>query len=643
MGCGKSTGKVTNVVILPKQKQRQSPVSTVTSAAPKEDPAAVKGDSSGGSRMTFRPSRLSDLAALYRSPTTEPTLRLEYVYGYNSKGAGNNLFYLSATDQIVYPAASLCVLLSANRNTQSFLGGGEVHTAKGHMGELSAVALSPSRDLIATGENAELPAICLWKLQGTEPLLTIDVTGDSKGTKLMAFSQDSGLLAAIDLNTEATVRLYEVKSGLELLVASGTPGNIQALAWSPSTGDLWTAGQGHFSIWSNKNAAKYQKETKSGLETVTVLGFRLDGTAVVGGNEGKIMHLAANTEMIASYPLHPASVAITALFVSNEGVLVGAANSKVTILDANFQQLRLIDTPGVPFSLDQSASGILCGTRDGAIVEFGRNGRMVLMDVHSVGEVSALAYDKVQTNCVLSSGGDNKLKCWNIQQKRCMVTGLMEMGQKTVQTRALDVSIKGHVAIGYDDGHFTVRTNSFQLNNIVAVGKGHSSAITTLKYSPDGLVLALGTEAGLVTLHSARLNYPILWELKGHKGRITALDWSKEGSCLRSQDLFLAEKVWKVESGEVVPREKEQDWGTENRLRAAGSEFGPSVGAKSPTADMFIQGGLNGLLEVYNSQSAPLAFKAHSSLIRSAVWSPDGQTLLTAGGQDLSLLQWKLT
>lgn len=641
MGCGKSTGKVTQAVVQPKVKQHQSPVSTITNTAHRDDPAAVKGESSGGSRLTFHPARLSDLATMYRSPGQEPTLRLEYVYGYGTRGAGNNLFYLSSSDLIVYPAASVCVLHSASSNTQRFLGGGEVHKAKGHLGPLTAVTVSPARDLIATGEAGELPLICLWELPGTSPLLAIEVTGDSKGTTLLAFSLDAKLLAAIDLNTSQTVRIYEVKSGLELLSASGKPGNIHTLAWNSKKEELWTAGEAHFCIWKRGNEGQFAREDQRSQESVTVMRFRQDGTALLGGKTGKLTHISSSNEEIAVYPLHPASVSVTALCLSAEEVLVGSSDSKVMVLDSAFQQLRLIETPGIPLSLDQSNGGILCGTSEGAIVEFGRNGRIVLMDVHAAGEVAALAFDKEQKDWVLSTGGDNKLKCWDISQKRCLVTGLMEMGQKSSHAKGLDVSSNGNVAIGYDDGHFTVRMNSFQLNNIVAVGRGNTAPISALKYAPNGATLALGTEAGTVILYSAKRSYSQVRELKGHKGRITALDWSKDGTLLRSQDVLLVEKRWKAESGEVVQADKEQDWGSDSRLLVAGSETGPSVGAKSPTSDLIAQSSLSGLLELH-SKSSPIAFKGHSYLIRSLAWSSDGQTLMTAGGPDLSILQWKL-
>ena len=644
MGCGRSTGKVTQAVIQPNIKQHQRPVSTITSPAHRDGSGAVKGESSGGSRLTFQPARLSDLATMYRSPGQEPTLRLDYVYGYGTRGAGNNLYYLSSSDLIVYPAASVCVLHSASSNTQRFLGGGEVHKAKGHTGPLAAVTVSPARDLIATGEAGDLPLICLWELPGTSPILTIEVTGDSKGTKMLAFSPNTKLIASIDLNQSETVRIYEVKSGLELLCASGKPGSINTLAWNSKDEELWTAGEAHFAIWKRRNEGQFAREDQSGQDAVTVLRFRQDGTALLGGKTGKLTHISASTDQIAVYPLHPASVSITALHLSLEETLVGSSDSKVIVLNSTFQQLRSIETPGIPLGLDQSAGGILCGTSEGAIVEFGRNGRVVLMDIHAEGEVAALAFDKAQKDWVLSTGGDNKLKCWDITQKRCLVTGLMEMGQRPSHARGLDISASGHVAIGYDDGHFTVRMNSFQLNNIVAVGRGNRAPISVLKYAPNGTVLALGTEAGTVLLYSAKGSYPQIRELKGHKGRIAALDWSKDGTFLRSQDVLLAEKRWKVESGEVVSADKEQDWGSDSRLLVAASEFGPSAGAKSPTSDLVAQGSPSGLLELYtlNSKSTPIAFKGHSYLIRSLAWSADGQTLVTAGGPDLSILQWKL-
>jgi microtubule-associated protein-like 6 len=265
------------------------------------------------------------------------------------------------------------------------------------------------------------------------------------------------------------------------------------------------------------------------------------------------------------------------------------------------------------------------------------------MDVHAAGEVSALAFDKLHGEYALSAGGDNKLKCWDTHQKRCLVTSLMETNRKTSKTSALDVSCEGHVAIGHEDGHFTVRMNWFQLNFIVAMGRNCASAISLLKYSPDGLILTLGTEAGRVILYSAKGKYPVLSELKGHKGRITALDWSKDGAFLRSQDLFMIEKAWKAENGEMISMDKEQDWATDGRILTAGAEIGSLFRANSPTADLFIQGGFNGLLELHSSTSTPLAFKAHSYHLHSAAWSSDGQTLVTAGGEDLCLFQWKVT
>ena len=643
MGCGKSTEKVTEVAIVSTAKHPHSSVSTFSSAVHKDDPAPAKAGNSAESPLTSRPGRLSDLATLYRTPEEEAVLRLEYVYGYNAHSSCCNLFYASSSELIVFPAASVCVLLSPASNTQRFLGGGEVRTAKGHIGEISAVAVSHAKDLVATGETTELPVICVWALSGMELLLTIEGIKSSKGTEMLAFSRDSRLLAAIDLNMEETVSIYEVKSGAELLCASGKPGNIHSLAWNPKNTELWTAGQDHFSIWTNSNGRNYLRSDKNSSETVSVLQFRQDGTAVVGGNEGKLLHLSAAAELIAAYPLHSAAVSITALFVGSEEVLVGLSDCKVAVLDVNFLQLRLIDAPGIPFSLDNSKRGILCGTRAGAIVEFGRSSRRVLMDVHAAGEVAAVAFDKLQGDCVLSSGGDNKLKCWDVSQRRCSSTTLMETNQKPSQTLALDISPNGQVAIGYNDGHFTVRINKFQLNYIVAMGRNNASAISLLKYSPDGGILALGTQAGMVILYAANGKYPVLRELKGHKGRITALDWSRDGTSIRSQDLLMLETAWKVENGEVIPMDKQQDWVTDSRILTTGAETGSLVRAKSPVSDLSIQGSLNGLLELHSPQATPLAYKAHSSLLRSAAWSSDGQTLVTAGGEDLCLFQWKVT
>ena len=652
MGCGKSTERVTGVVITPAKKEAKDGPATATLARTpvergEKDETDGKAEADVTTRTTMRPGRLKDLEGVYRRMNREAGLRLEYVYGYNSASARQNIFYLSASDLIVYPCGSICVLLSVGSNTQKFLGGGEVYKANGHFGDVSALTIFRDRDLIATGECSPQPLICIWELPSSSPHQSIDLPPDSKGTAFLSFSSDAHLLASLDLSPDQTLRVHEVPTGKLVFTAIPKPGEVAGVSWSPVSPEFVTAGKGHFARWSGPGFSRVDGGVRTEYTTVKHCP---NGDVVTGGADGKVYRWRGSLEFVTDVRVFREGAGVTALAVVDGKVVVGGKESKVRVLDAtDLREQMVIDTPGVPVSVDYWGGGIVCGTQEGVIVEFGKNGRAVLMDCHSDGEVSGIAFDTVRPSSLLSIGSDNKVKCWDLVHHKCAVSGLLEVSKSSSQPTALAISGKGHIAIGHDDGHFTVRMNSYQLNNILAMGKGNKERITALKYSPDSSLLALASLSGSLSLYSPKSNYTLTHSFSPHSCPILSLDFSTSSIHLRSQDSAFHLSYLRTDTATVSPdpptRPSVPTYSSESIvIPTQGNDTRPTCSSKNSTANLFAQGTENGIVELVLGQGATyaLGFKAHGKEVRRVAWSLDGTVLMSAGGTDMAIMQWKM-
>lgn len=638
MGCGKSTEQVTPAFVVANTGDKK--VAAVPEATHQHRGSLAEGITR--QKTVQRPVRNSDLAALYPTLNRKALLRLEYVYGYQSRQAHNNLFYLHSSDIVVYPSASLIVLLSISSNTQRFLGGGEVHSHTGHFGRVVAIALNKEKDLLASGEVADLPVICVWKMPGSEPFLRVQLGAETHGVDILAFSSDSKLLAAVDMSAEQTLRLFELQTGNQVFAASSKPGQLHSLAWSPTVaGCFCTGGDSHAVFWTGSAQAGFTREKADRSNDVGINAVRwfTNGDCLMGAQDGMV-YKWTDKRMVDNRQVLSANMPIYSLLINEDTILVGSKDWKIHVLDHQFQSIRVIDTPGAPISLDMSPSGIVCGTEEGILLEFGKNGRVVLMDVHSG---SGQHVNAENTRRLLSVCSDNKIKAWDLGLRKCVASGLLEITPTPSQPTALAVSPKGQVAVGHKDGHFTIRGNSYQLNNILLAKRENRSGVTVLKYAPDGTTLAMGTEAGTVLLYNCGSRYAQRRELKGQKGAVVGVDWSESGGVVRVQDETMALYHWKAESGERVADVSHEKWASDSVLRPSTSSFPPLASAKARKSSTFAQGTEYGVIELIVPDTDPqaMAFKAHAGPVNCLLWSEEEDALFSVGGEDCCIMQWK--
>uniref|UniRef100_A0A8C7YJ93 EMAP like 5 n=1 Tax=Oryzias sinensis TaxID=183150 RepID=A0A8C7YJ93_9TELE len=537
-------------------------------------------------------------------------LRLEWVYGYRGHQCRNNLYY-TAAKEIVYFVAGVGVVYNTREHKQKFY--------LGHNDDIISLALHPERVLVATGQVGKEPYICVWDSYTVQ---TVSILKDvhTHGIACLAFDLEGQCLVSVGLDSKNTICVWDWRKGKVLAVAPGHTDRIFDISWDlyqPSK--LVSCGVKHIKFWSlcgNALTPKRGVFGKTGdLQTILCLACAKDEITYSGALNGDIYVWKGINLLRTIQGAHGSG--IFSMNACEEGFATGGRDGCVRLWDLNFK-------PITPF---------------------------LIMQGHCEGELWALAVHPTKP-LAMTGSDDRSVRIWSLIDHALIARCNMEE-----PIRCAAVSTDGiHLALGMKDGSFTV-LRVRDMTEVVHI-KDRKEAIHELKYSPDGAHLAVGSNENSVDIYGVVQRYKKVGECMGSNSFITHMDWSTDSKYLQTNDGSGRRLFYRMPSGKEVTNREELKlvqwaswtcvlgpevngiWPKYSDINDINSVDGNFSNQVLVTADDY------GLVKLFRYPCIKKGAKfrkylGHSAHITNARWSHDYQWVITIGGADHSVFQWK--
>ncbi|MEJ2208465.1 MAG: BTAD domain-containing putative transcriptional regulator [Anaerolineae bacterium] len=432
----------------------------------------------------------------------------------------------------------------------------------GHDGRVWGLAYSPDGQRLATaGDDA---TVRVWNVHTGKQVLTL--TGHSATIHEVAFSPDGRRIATASFDD--TARVWDAATGAELLVLSGHSDNVLDVAFSPDGARLATS--------SDDTTAKIW-DAVSGEELLT---------------------LSAHTE------------AVLGLAFSPDGRYLATASD---------------DNWGRVWDLD--------------------GGQLLFSFVHGP-VVSDMAFSPDGTR-LFTAQGDTTVKVWDVSHvfpPPFSMTG-GEADPRLFPPKPL-FTLSGHtqnvarMALSPDGAYLaTASSDGLAIVWDVQSGEeklrlaGHRGWVTNVAFSPDGRHLATTSTDGTARVWDwATPSHEVL-TLAGHEAKIDAMALSPDGRRLATIGRDSMAKVWDLETGKELV--KIIGGGNALELWVASIAFSPDGTRLTSVA-------VDGSPRVWDAATGKrlLLLAGHGAPVAHVEFSRDGTLLVTAGGRDQTARVW---
>lgn len=422
--------------------------------------------------------------------------------------------------------------------------------------------------------------------------------------------------------------------------------------------------------------------------------FDPEGWCYTGGENGLIQVWGTDYCVVRAIKAHSDAVTCVAIAPGQQKLLSGSKDGKISVIqvkkDCTFvleSQFDFHNIPALshlpkdyPIALDVHEGNVLCGLKNGTIVHKAQKGEPeVISQCHWTGEAWGLAVlgnDRVVTCC-----DDNRVIMYDTNEKKfCQETTISDKNMKADKknvpnppatssnlpynkmARSVAVSKKhNHLAIATGTGLIKIRA----LDDIQKkIRNLHDPKMhcEILAYSPCENYLAVGCKD--LHLYVYKIDEEGNYTMHGghhiHSSHIITLDWTLDSEHIRTYSGDHMRVHYDVKENKVNEHgsTESKEWTWANNSMISGDDrqnMQPSSEDKTHinsvcgsrngqfvfTADDF---GLVNVMRWPNPDiKDSLSFCGHSEHVAALRLSEDQQRLFSIGGEDKSLIQWKVT
>jgi WD40 repeat protein len=477
-------------------------------------------------------------------------------------------------------------------------------------------------------------SIRLWDLAAGRELRRL--TGHTQFITSLSFSRDGKMLAST--SDDQTVRLWEVGTGKMLQTLKGHTKGVASATFSPDgrkavtasedeTVKLWDVATGKQLMTLKEHPAKGSWNAPQIFRAV----FSPDGSRVLAtGNFTSVaVWDAATGQVLPALEGHGSW--IIPLAFSRDGKLMATGSGDRTIRLWDVSTWRLMK------SLTGHGNQVyeLAFSRDGqTLASFSTDQTIKLWDVAAVpnplerGGARLAAYAPDGQRLASAQGDDVQL--WDTTTWQVIAT-LKGRWSGTTERRIVGITSLAYspdgkiLAIGSEDK--TARLWDLATGQERFVLEGHTGQVWGVAFSPDGKLLATGSYDKTVRLWDVTTGQELA-KLEGHEAIVCGVAFSPDGQLLASASWDTTVKLWDVAARRELTTLKG------HTAEAYGVAFSPDGKLLATTsADSTIK-----LWDVAACQELS-TLKGHAGIIMALAFSPDGKRLATAG-QDFTVRLW---